>query len=84
MVYFREGKPNPEWLERLASIREILTSGGRTLAQGALAWLWARSERTLPIPGFRTVAQVEDNCGALGLGPLAVEQMREIDALLGR
>lgn len=83
MKYFQNGKPNPEWLAKLAAVREILTSGGRTLAQGAIAWLWARSPQTIPIPGFRTVAQVEENCGALRLGPLAPKQMREIAKLLG-
>jgi aryl-alcohol dehydrogenase-like predicted oxidoreductase len=84
MQYFRDGKPNPEWLEKLSAIRDILTSGGRTLAQGALAWLWARSEVTIPIPGFRTVAQVEENCGAMQYGPLSADQMSQIDQLLGR
>ncbi len=81
---FKDGRPTAEWLAKLAAIREVLTSGGRTLAQGALAWLWARSPRTVPIPGFRTVAQVEENCGALRFGPLTGGQMREIDRLLGR
>ncbi|MFN8374888.1 MAG: aldo/keto reductase [Anaerolineae bacterium] len=84
MKYFKGGKPNPEWMRKLESTREILTSGGRTLAQGALAWLWARSERTLPIPGFRTVKQVEENCGAMAKGALNADQMREIDTLLER
>ncbi|RPJ45308.1 MAG: aldo/keto reductase, partial [Chloroflexi bacterium] len=43
MKYFKNGKPNPEFSAKLDAIRAILTSGGRTLAQGALAWLWARS-----------------------------------------
>jgi aryl-alcohol dehydrogenase-like predicted oxidoreductase len=84
MQYFIEGKPNPEWLKRLEAIREILTSHGRTLAQGALAWLWARSPQTLPIPGFKTVAQVEENAGAMRFGPLTAEQMGEIDRILAR
>lgn len=84
MKYFQDGKPNPEWLTKMETVREILTSGGRTLAQGALAWLWARSEQTLPIPGFRTVEQVEDNCGALKYGPLMPDQMNEIETILGR
>jgi aryl-alcohol dehydrogenase-like predicted oxidoreductase len=84
MAYFKGGKPHPEWLRKLEAIREILTSGGRTLAQGALAWLWARSPQTLPIPGFRTVAQVDDNARAMQFGPLKPEQMREIDSLLAR
>jgi aryl-alcohol dehydrogenase-like predicted oxidoreductase len=84
MKYFKDGKPNPEWLQMMESVREILQSGGRTLAQGALAWLWARSEQTLPIPGFRIVAQVEENCGAMQFGALTVEQMNEIETLLKR
>jgi aryl-alcohol dehydrogenase-like predicted oxidoreductase len=84
MKYFQGGKPSPEWLQKLDAVRDILTSQGRTLAQGALAWLWARSEQTLPIPGFRTVSQVEENCGALEKGPLTAGQMRTIDELLGR
>ena len=81
---FKDGKPNPEWLKKLDAIREILTSRGRTLAQGALAWIWGRSEKTIPIPGFKTVRQVEENAAAMQFGPLNAEQMREIDALLGR
>ena len=84
MKYFKDGQPNPEFLDQRAAVREILTSGGRTVAQGALAWLWARSPKTLPIPGFRTTAQVEENCRALEFGPLAAEQMREIELILAR
>lgn len=71
-------------LDNLEAIREILTSDGRTLAQGALAWLWARSPHTLPIPGVRTVAQVEENAGAMKFGALRADQMAQIEALLGR
>jgi len=84
MKYFKDGKPNPEWLKKLEAIRDILTSEGRTLAQGALAWLWGRSEQTIPIPGFRTVQQVEDNAGAMQFGPLTADQMKEIDVILER
>ncbi|WP_432979590.1 aldo/keto reductase [Dactylosporangium sp. CA-233914] len=59
-AYFRDGRSTPEFLTRIESIREILTSG----AQGAPAWLWAYDSRTIPIRGCRTVAQVEGNAGA--------------------
>ncbi|MFH8768393.1 MULTISPECIES: aldo/keto reductase [unclassified Streptomyces] len=75
---------DPEWVSRVEALRDILTSDGRTPAQGALAWLWARSPRTVPIPGFRSVAQAEDNAGAIAKGPLTAEQLAEIDRLLGR
>lgn len=69
-------------LDKLAQIRDVLTGDGRSLAQAALGWLWARSPVTVPIPGFKTVAQVEDNVGALERGPLSNEQMREIERIL--
>ena len=84
MKYFVDGKPSPSWLKKSEAIRQILTSGGRTVAQGALAWLWARSPNTVPIPGFRTVAQVEENVGAMRFGPLTPGQMTEIAGLLAK
>jgi aryl-alcohol dehydrogenase-like predicted oxidoreductase len=81
---FHDGKPTADWLHKLDSIRGVLTAGGRTLAQGALAWLWARSPKAVPIPGFKNVKQVEENAGAIRFGPLRPEQMAEIDRILGR
>lgn len=82
MKYFKDGKPNPEWLEKREAVKTILTSKGRSLSQGALAWLWARSSKTIPIPGFRTVQQVEENVKAMDFGPLTTEQMKKIEALI--
>lgn len=84
MTYFSEGAGSGEWLARIDSLRDILTSGGRTLAQGALAWLLARSPATVPIPGCRTVAQAEENLGTLGFGPLSEEECAQVRAVLGR
>jgi aryl-alcohol dehydrogenase-like predicted oxidoreductase len=84
MKYFKNGLPSPEYSAKINAVREVLTSGGRTLAQGALGWLWARSPKTIPIPGFRTVKQVEENAKALDFGPLSQEQYLEIERILGR
>lgn len=73
-----------ERLKKVEQLREILTADGRTLAQGALGWLWARSEHVIPIPGFKTVKQVEENAAAMQYGPLSQRQMERIDELLGR
>lgn len=81
---FKDGRPIEDVLIKLDAVREILTSGGRTLTQGALAWIWGKSEVTIPIPGFKNVAQVEQNIKAMSFGPLNDAQMKEIDALLGR
>jgi aryl-alcohol dehydrogenase-like predicted oxidoreductase len=80
----KDGRANQEWLDRLALIRDVLTSDGRSLAQGALAWLWGRSPNTVPIPGFRTVAQVEENARAMEFGPLSQAQMTQIERILDR
>ncbi|WP_112135589.1 aldo/keto reductase [Glycomyces dulcitolivorans] len=82
-LFGKDGRPSPEHLARIEAVREILTSGGRTLAQGALGWLWGVSGSTVPIPGCRTVAQLEDNAGALEKGPLTADQVKEVEALVG-
>jgi hypothetical protein len=47
-------------------------------------WILARSPRAIPIPGFRTVEQVEGLAGAMTHGPLSPEQVAAIDELLDR
>ena len=81
---FKDGQIAPEVLPQFEALRGLLTSGGRSLAQGALAWLWACSPATLPIPGFKTVAQVQDLAGALEKGALSAEVMQQIERVLGR
>ncbi len=71
-------------LDKLETIRSILTSNSRTLAQGALAWVLTRSPRTIPIPGFRTLKQVEENASVLESGLLTAQQMNGIEQLMGR
>lgn len=55
---------------------------GRTLVQGALAWIWGCSERTIPIPGFKSVAQAQENARALELGALDPTQMSQVAEIL--
>jgi aryl-alcohol dehydrogenase-like predicted oxidoreductase len=81
-MYFENRKPKPDLLKKLDQVREILQSGGRTLVQGALGWIWARSGKTVPIPGFKTAKQVKENAGALDFGPLTNDQMVEIQKIL--
>jgi aryl-alcohol dehydrogenase-like predicted oxidoreductase len=71
-------------LKLVDELRQILTSNGRTMAQGALAYIWALDERMVPIPGFKSVKQVQDNAGAMQFGPLTEGQVKEIQAVVGR
>lgn len=84
MGYFKDGTVAPKFARQLEAVRSLLQTGGRTLVQGAIGWLWARSPQTLPIPGFRTVAQVDDLAGALEKGPLPPEVMDEIERVIIR
>ncbi len=77
---------DPEIIKRLQiidEIRDIITSNGRTMAQGALADIWALDERMVPIPGFKSVQQVTDNAGAMEFGPLTETQVKEIQTIVG-
>lgn len=82
--WFSDGRPDPTYLIALDAVREVLTQDGRSLAQGALGWIWTRDSRTIPLPGFRNPHQVQDNAGALTHGPLPPEQYDAVQTALGR
>ena len=82
-IDFHEGVP-AERLKQVAALRQVLTSGGHTLAQAALAYILALDERMVPIPGFKSVQQVKENSAVLQKGPLNVEQMAQIAEILER
>jgi len=82
--WFTDGRPNADFLAQIDVVRDILTGDGRTLAQGALGWIWARHPRAIPLPGFRNVAQVEENASALERGPLPERNYLEVQRALGR
>jgi aryl-alcohol dehydrogenase-like predicted oxidoreductase len=84
LEWFADGRPTSVFMDRVEAVRGILTEGDRTMVEGALGWLWARSPWAIPIPGFRTPAQVEANAAARGTGPLSTDQMVRIDEMLGR
>lgn len=82
MKWFVKGTPSPQYLEALDAVRADLASDGRSLVQGALAWIWARSDRAVPIPGFRNAGQVDDLAGALENGPLEPDAFERIEQTL--
>ncbi len=83
-AYFTNGCLSPEFEIRLDAIQEMLTADHRTLAQGALCWLLAKSRRALPIPGAKNAEQAESNAKAMQFGPLEDNLMKEIEAELAR
>lgn len=72
----------PHWLSRLNTVRDLLATGGRTLVQGALAYLWALHPAIVPLPGVRTAQQSIENTEALAFGPLPDDVANQITTLL--
>lgn len=71
-------------LETVEALREVLTASGRSMAQGALAYIWALDERMVPIPGFRNVRQVQENAAAMEYGPLSQEEVAQVQEIVTR
>lgn len=72
--------------QRIEAVRKMFADIGntQTLAQVALTWIWTRSNRTIPIPGFKTVAQVKENIQAMEFCLLSDQQMKKIDEIFER
>ncbi len=71
---------------QVAGLREkvqpILTRGGRTLAQGALAWLLSFPDVSAVIPGISTLERLEETAAASGMR-LTRDERAELDAVDG-
>ena len=83
-AYFRDARANPDFLATFDLVRDLLQTGGRSLTQGALCWLWAKGGENIPIPGARTVDQIEGIAGALEFGALPKGVMTQIETLIAR
>lgn len=84
MDYFKDGTVTADHATKLDHFRDLLSVGGRSMVQGALAWILARNPRAVPLPGFRTAEQVEDLCGALSKGPLEPKGLATFESIIQR
>ncbi len=64
-------------LALVARVREVAERKGATVGQVALAWVMARGEDVVPIPGTKRVKYLEENVGAVDIDLDA----SEVDAL---
>ena len=69
-------------LQTVEALREVFTSGGRTMAQGALCMIMALDERMFPIPGFKSVKQAEENAQAISFGPLSPAELAQVQTIV--
>ncbi|GKU89016.1 hypothetical protein SLEP1_g3213 [Rubroshorea leprosula] len=75
-LLFKQILPGLEPL--LSSLREIAESRRKTIPQVAINWCICKG--TIPIPGIKTVKQVEENLGALGWRLSSTELLQLEDA----
>ncbi len=68
-------------LRRLQLLESLAAEKRCSVAQLALAWLLARGEEIVPIPGTRRVEHLEDNLGALSV-ELNASDMARLDEIL--
>ncbi len=70
-------------LRLLDGYAEIAFDTGCTMAQLALAWLLARGDDIVPLPGTTSIEHFQENLGALDLA-LSGETMARLDALINQ
>jgi aryl-alcohol dehydrogenase-like predicted oxidoreductase len=70
-------------LELAERVREIAAEKGATPGQLALAWLLARGEDIVPIPGTKRRKYLEENAGAVDV-TLSGEDLRRIEEAIPR
>ncbi|HEY8553281.1 MAG TPA: aldo/keto reductase [Burkholderiales bacterium] len=62
------------------AVRELAESKGCTPAQLALAWVLARDENIVPIPGTRSIQRLEENVRAAEVS-LSAEELARLDEI---
>jgi aryl-alcohol dehydrogenase-like predicted oxidoreductase len=73
----------PKNLQLLTGYKQIADEAGCTMAQLALAWLLAKGEHIIPIPGTRHLAYAQENFGAVEV-TLAADQVARLDQLINQ
>jgi L-glyceraldehyde 3-phosphate reductase len=68
-----------EALDKIRALNELASSRGQTLAQLALAWTLRDSRVTSTLVGASSVAQLEENVGALDRLDFSGDELAEID-----
>jgi len=62
-------------------VHDIAKDKGCTAAQLALAWVLARDEGVVPIPGTRSLTRLEENVRAVDV-TLSEDELRRLDEIL--
>ena len=70
-------------LQLLDGFADIARDAGCSLAQLAIAWVLARGEHVVALPGTTQIAHLEEDFGAAGVR-LAADMLQRVEALINR
>ena len=77
--WLQPGAIGDTYLQRVRGLNEIALSRGQSLAQLALTWVLRHPQVTSALIGASSVAQLENNFGALDAAPLTAEEIAAIE-----
>ena len=79
--WLKPGAIGDTYLQRVRALNEIALGRGQSLAQLALTWVLRHPQVTSALIGASSVAQLDNNFGALDAAPLTPEEIAAIDPL---
>ncbi|MFX0210152.1 MAG: aldo/keto reductase [Candidatus Hodarchaeota archaeon] len=84
-MWYRGDFVDEEWFAKrqlkLAELKELLRGEKWSVVQALLGYLWSTSNTSIPIPGAKTVAQIEENAAILEYGPLEPNLLKSINEI---
>jgi L-glyceraldehyde 3-phosphate reductase len=82
--YLKPEQVDPERVTKARRLLEIARARGQTLAQMAVAWVLRDGAVTSALLGVSRMEQLEQNVAALANLSFSAEELRAIDAILGK
>lgn len=73
----------PKILELVQGLRDVANNHGSTPAQVAIAWLLAQGSDIIPIPGTKSIKNLDENTDSAFLN-LTDTELHDIRALIAR
>lgn len=69
-------------IAKIRKLNDLAQSRGQKLSQMAIAWVLRKAEVTSALVGASSVAQLEENAGALGNLSFSVDELEQIETIL--
>ncbi len=80
--FLRERDISSQTVKKIASLNELASARGESLAQMALKWVLKDDAVTSVLVGASKPEQILDNLGAIAGAPLSTEELRAIDEVI--